>query len=160
MKQILQFALVVLFAILISSCSSDDYEPSVKINHVEKEIAAVLNGKFIGSKQSLSDNIIEYQEITFTPYSEPVSEKWTEEGSHIDIEKDVVMFGECDVLKYYNDHLMEISSHWKYSINVSYDGAQPRLYFYPDFYGRYELHYITKKSPTSFELDGILFNKE
>ena len=116
----------------------------------------MLKGKYISISESQSDNIITHIEITFNPYSSPRKEKWLD-GS---IEKDVDIFGECDLIKYYNDHLLETSEHWKYNITIAYNGAQPRLYFYPETYGRNEMHYFTKLSPISFKLDNDIYNKE
>lgn len=148
--------LCMIAALCLISCGGDDEnEPKNTQQSKINEIASILKGKYIGEIDDPNSDITEFREITFNPYSEPRKEEWTE-GS---LTKQIVMYGECDVLNYYNDHLMEVTKHWKYNIDIAYEGAQPRLYFYPETYGLSELHYITVKSSTSFELDGVLFKK-
>lgn len=148
--------LCMIAALCLISCGGDDEnEPKNTQQSKINEIASILKGKYIGEIDDPNSDITEFREITFNPYSEPRKEEWTE-GS---LTKQIVMYGECDVLNYYNDHLMEVMKHWKYNIDIAYEGAQPRLYFYPETYGLSELHYITVKSSTSFELDGVLFKK-
>lgn len=151
-------------AILFLSCGGDD-DTAPKINQAEIELASILKGEFIGSKNNLSDALIECREIIFTPYTTPVIEKYSVNGKYINIDRDLTIYGECDIKQYYianndnKEHLMEVSYHWKYSINVAYDGAQPELYLLPENYGRYEVYDITKKSSSSFEMGGISYNR-
>lgn len=154
MKKLIYY--IIMSICLISCGGDDDNEPINNQQSKINEIAAVLKGKFVGMKDDPTADLTEFKEITFSPYSAPRKEEWTE-GT---VTKQITMYGECDVLSYYNNHLMEVEKHWKYNIDIAYEGAQPRLYFYPDVYGVSELHYITVKSPTSFELDGITFNKQ
>ena len=154
MKKVFMFLAMALYLV---ACGGDDDEPTISNQQKEiDEIAAILNGKYFSIRESQTDNITTYTEITFNPYSSPRKEQWTEGN----ITKDIIMYGECDFVKYYNDHLLETDKHWKYNITIAYDGAQPRLYFYPEDYGVSELHYITKLSSTSFKLDDITFNKK
>lgn len=153
MKKIISLLLV---ALTFVACSKDDEPNENSTTKQVNEIAKVLNGTFVGTKTSL--NVLETHEITFTPYSTPKSEEWY--NSTTSITKNVLMFGECDVKKYYNDHLLETSKHWKYSIEVAYTGAQTRLNFYPDVYGLTETHDITITGANSFVFDDITFKKQ
>lgn len=154
MKKTLLFMMA---ALCLISCGGDDDEP--KVNNQQKEtneLVSILNGKFVGSKVSESDGITETHEITFSPYSSPKKEEWMENA----ITKEILIYGECDFSTYFNDHLLETSDHWKYNITIAYDGAQPRLYLYPETYGVSKMYPITKLSSTSFKLDDIIYNKE
>ncbi len=140
-----------------TSCSKDDDIPVDSATDKQiKEIATLLNGTFIGSEYSSITNTTQTYEMTFNPYPSPKSEEWMN-GS---ISEDVLMYGECEVLEYYNDHLLQSTEHWKYNIEIAYEGAQPRLNFYPDVYGRTETYSITINSASSFILDDITFNKQ
>ena len=157
-------AVTITVALTFVSCSKDD-NPPVQINQVEQELSTLLNGKFYGAKKESAANIWDCQEITFYPYDTPKREQYKQYGDYVSIDKNIIMFGECDVVKYYlidgkDGRLMESFKHLKYSIKVAYNGAQPRLYLYPDFYGIYEFYEITKKSSSSFEMDGILYNRQ
>lgn len=151
--------LLLLFALLLgmAACGGND-EPKADASDTQavNELATLLNGKFIGSQFSQATNTTETYEITFTPYSTPKSEQWSN-GS---VTNTVLLHGNCRVSHYFNNHQLEVTKDWRYSINVAYSGAQPKLYYYPTEYGQTEMHYITKKSATSFELDGITFNKQ
>lgn len=152
MKKILMFIIV---ALCMTACGDD--EP--KVNQTDKraaEIAAVLNGRFVSSVYSQTTNTTEVTDITFQAYSEPVTEEWTGNGTS----KKVVFYGTCDVVTYYNDHLLEVSRTWKYNIRVAYDGAQPELNFYPEAYGLTETHKLSAVSSSSFMLDNKTFTKQ
>lgn len=154
MKKIIYYLIM---SICLISCGGDDDEYIVNNRHKESnDIAAILNGKFVGSKVNESDGITETHEIIFSPYSSLKKEKWMENT----ITKDILIYGECDFSTYFNDHLLETSNHWKYNITIAYDGAQPRLYLYPENYGVNKMYSITKLSSTSFKLDDIIYNKE
>ena len=153
MKKIISLLLV---ALTFVACSKDAEPNENSTTKQVNEIAKVLNGTFVGTKTSL--NVLETYEITFTPYSTPKSEEWYNRTTTIT--ENVLMFGECDVTKYYNDHLLETSKHWKYNIEVAYIGAQPRLNFYPDVYGLTETHDITITGASSFVFDDITFKKQ
>lgn len=144
-----------ILALLAVSCSSDDEQ----INPTEdraNEIAHVLNGKFVGSELSETTNMTRVTEITFSPYASPKTEEWIDNT----ISKSIIFYGTCEVVEYYDDHLLESSRNWKYSINIAYEGAQPKLDFYPDVYGRTESHTISIINNSSFVLDDITYNKD
>lgn len=150
MKKILFFLMTALFAV---SCSNDDEPTDNTINQQIKEIADVLNGKFV------SNDDTNLREITFTPYSSPKEEEFTIPGEYADIDKKVIVYGECTEVEHFGD--FPVSMDWRYIINISYEDAQPELWFYPaGVYGRYETHDITIINSTSFALDNITFNKQ
>ncbi|MBR1632088.1 MAG: hypothetical protein IJ680_09555 [Paludibacteraceae bacterium] len=155
-----KIAYLIFAAFCLISCGGDDDEPTAQLNQVERDYFAFLNGKFVGEKKDMSADITAYQEITFYPYDLPKSEHYTEKGAYVNIEKNVMIFGVCDIIKYYNDHLMETTEHWLYGVSYPYEGADTRLYFYPDLYGRYETHYLTNKTSSTFEMDGMIYNKQ
>lgn len=153
MKKILA---IMMCALLLAACSKDD-EPTVNEDDRQAaEIAAVLNGHFIASTYSEVTNTTEVTEITFRPYAQPKTEEWTENG----ISKNVVFYGMCEVVTYYNDHLLEVTKEWKYNVRVPYQGAQAELNFYPEIYGLTESHDISVISASSFELDNETFIKQ
>lgn len=143
-------------ALFLASCGNDD-EPYVNTTDKQvSEIASVLNGRFVSSVYSQTTKTTEVTDITFQPYSAPVTEEWTENGTS----KKVVFYGTCNVVTYYNDHLLEVSNTWKYNIRVAYDGAQPELNFYPEAYGLTETHKLSAVSSSSFMLDNKKFIKQ
>ena len=153
MKKLLMFLFT---ALCLASCGNDD-EPDVNTTDKQvSEIASVLNGRFVSSVYSQTTNTTEVTEITFQPYSAPVTEEWTENGTS----KKVVFYGTCNVVTYYNDHLLEVSKTWKYNIRVAYDGAQPELNFYPEAYGLTETHKLSAVSSSSFMFDNKKFIKQ
>lgn len=141
---------------LLASCSSDDEPVNDAVNEQINSIASVLNGTFIASEYSSVTNTTEVTEITFNPYSTPKKEEWIDNS----ISKEILMYGECTIVHYFNDHLLETTNEWKYNIEIAYEGAQPKLNYYPDVYGRTESHSITIDSSSSFTLDGVIYNKQ
>lgn len=108
--------------LIVVSCSkSDNRAPTT--DPAVKAITQVLNGKFIGSLNS-SVGPTETEELTFNPY--PVAK---EVVSIIDGR--ITVYGTAIVVKYYNDHLMEISKNCYYTVNVDYKGENPTVSFYP-----------------------------
>lgn len=153
MKKLLMFLFT---ALCLASCGNDD-EPDVNTTDKQvSEIASVLNGRFVSSVYSQTTNTTEVTEITFSPYSEPRNEEWISNGTS----KKVVFYGMCDVVTYYNDHLLEVSKTWKYNIRVAYDDSQPELNFYPEAYGLTETHKLSAVSSSSFMLDNKKFIKQ
>ena len=148
--------IIIMALCAFTSCSKNEEPTESATERQIKEIAAVLNGKFVGSEYSSTTNTTQHYEIIFIPYASPKIEEWMN-GT---ISKKVKMYGECDVLEYYNDHLLETSSHWKYNIEIAYEGAQYKLNYYPDVYGRTETHTIALNGASSFIADGITFNKK
>lgn len=156
MNKIISIVLMLICA--FTSCSKGD-EPieDDTISLQVKEIASVLNGKFINQTDGLAGT--ERHEIIFTPYSSPKQEEFTIPGEYVDIDKTVMVLGECKEIEYFGD--MPVSTDWRYIVDIAYEGAQPELWFYPvSVYGRYETHDITIISDTSFILDNITYNKQ
>lgn len=149
--------LTILFAALfLASCGGDE-EPTV--NTADKkasEIASVLNGRFVSSVYSETTNTTELTDITFYPYTVPSTEEWTSNGTS----EKVTFYGTCNVVTFHNDHLLEVSKKWKYSIRVAYEGAQAELCLYSEAYGLTETHKLSVVTPSSFTLDNKKFIKK
>lgn len=154
--------LLILLPILLWGCGSDDEPQSSNENAEAVKISEMLTGTFSGSKKSLSDNLTETQVISFTKYAKPVVESWSSQNFGGDwVSKDVTMYGECEHTTYYNDHLLEVTKEYKYSIEVPYAGAQPKLVFYPKGgYGNPTSNPITIVSGSSFKMNDITFVKQ
>ena len=152
----MKYASILLLALIwLTACGSDN-EPENPKNNQINTIANVLNGKFVNSKYSEATNTTETREITFTPFSSPKTESWTNNG----ITKDVAMYGTCVFTTYFNDHLLQVDKNWKYNINIAYTGATPELILYPDIYGRTESYDLKVIDNSSISLDGDVFNKK
>lgn len=155
MKQLLTFITI---ALALVACGGNDDDANIDATDTQavNELRTLLNGTFVGSTTSTSTNLTETHEITFTPYSTPQVTEWLN-GT---ISKNVTMYGTCTDVKYYNDHLLQTDNDWRYSIDVPYTGAQPKLNFYPEVYGRTESHSITKIDASSFSLDGVTYTRK
>lgn len=152
MKKIIPIIIMMICA--FTSCSDND-EPIENVTDQQiKEIASVLNGTFVNN-----DDDKNIHEITFAPYPAPQEEDFTIPGEYVDIDKKVMVYGECEEVEYFGD--MPISTEWRYIIDIPYEGAQPELWFYPiSVYGRYETHDITIINSTSFVLDDKTYYKQ
>lgn len=159
MRKILSLISIALLAISFVGCSNDD-EPTESITEKQvNEIASILNGKFFATVNDLAGT--KTYEITFTPYASPKEMEFTIPGEYVNLEKKVKVYGECKEVEYYNDHLLQTDTDWRYIINVGYEGAQPELWFYPiSVYGRYETHKIKVINSNSFTLDDITYTKQ
>lgn len=153
MKQVIIYIILATFC---ASCSNDDEQIESGTEGQTKEIAQVLNGKFVGFEYSETTNTTKVCEITFIPYTSPKTEEWIENTTT----KLITFYGICEMIEYYNDHLLEVDNTWKYSIDIAYDGAQPELKFYPDVYGRTESHKITIINSSSFIIDDVTYTKQ
>lgn len=159
MKKIIPIIIMMICA--FTSCSDDDEPIESVTDQQANKIAEVLNGTFIGSEYISTTNTTHTYEITFTPYSSPQEMEFTIPGEYVNLERNVTVYGECKELEYYDDHLLQTDTDWRYIVNIAYEGAQPELWFYPiSVYGRYETHDITIISNTSFILDDITYYKE
>lgn len=154
MKKIIPFAIM---ALSVMSCSKEEEPMESATEQQAIEIAKVLDGKFIGTEQQLTG--LKTYEITFRPYQYPKKEEFTIPGEYVDIDKKVIVFGECTEVEYFGNQ--PVDTEWRYSVNIAYDGAQPELWFYPiSVYGKYETHDITIINNTSFRLDDITYKKQ
>ena len=158
MKKFL-FIKIIILSMLFVGCSNDDAPQESTKDNQAKEIAAILNGKFTATVKDLVGT--KTYEIAFTPYPTSQKVKFTIPREYVNIDKDAIIYGECEDVEYYNDHLLPTSTKWRYSVNIAYEGAQPKLWFYPiGIYGKYETHDLTIINSTSFTLDGITYTKQ
>lgn len=112
---------IALAALVAVGCSKNEEQ-----KNTNKEVVAViqvLNGKFIGSLYSSVTNTTETEEIVFTQYSSP--------KDVLSLEGRIKAHGVAVLVKYFNDHLLEISKNCYYSVSVNYTGAQSTISFYP-----------------------------
>lgn len=150
-----KFVMFMITALLLTACGNDD-EPKIE-DTLDKEaasIAACLNGTFAASWQSLGST--QHEEFVFTPYATPQKHDITIPGEYVNIDKTVTIFGKCVHKTYYNDHLLETSKDYLYTVDVRYTGATPRLtvYTYSDglIYGNYSFYELRNVSTASFEM--------
>jgi len=148
--------LMCLFAALCLIACGDDDEQKIE-DTLEKEaasIAAHLNGKFAASWESLGSTL--HEEFVFTPYATPKKTDITIPGEYVDIDKAVTIFGSCVLTTYYNDHLLEVSKNYLYTVEVPYTGARPRLTVYAHndglIYGNYYTYDLRNVTSSAFEM--------
>lgn len=159
MRKLLFLISIALLAISFVGCSKDDEPTESATEKQVDKIAAVLNGKFSATIKDLAGT--KTNEITFTPYASPKDMEFTIPAEYVSLKKKVRVYGECKEVEYYNDHLLQTDTEWRYIINIAYEGAQPELLFYPiSVYGRYETHKITIIDSKSFTLDDITYTKQ
>lgn len=156
MKKIIYFLISVIF--ILPSCSSNNEAPDsspAKPSAAELEIADLLDGKFIGSVYSASTNTTETEELSFYPYASLENKfVWDLVGTSIH-SREVWIFGKALYVKYFNDHLLQISRDCYYSVSIPYSGASPILELYPygedgEVNNRTESFYLSSVSASSF----------
>lgn len=152
------YSIIALIALLVVSCSKDNDKEFVfdKTFGDINKVANILNGKFLGEQITSGEGWNKKCEITFTPYSTPIIEEWENSG----VVSRVKIFGECDVLEYYSDHLLETKEHWRYSVEDKFNDNSFLLKFYPKLIGKTVSRDIKIKDITSFEYNGMLFVKQ
>lgn len=97
--------LLIISFLVFPSCGESIPEKPIRDTRAD-EIAGVLNGHFIGSRESLGQ--AQFEELSFSPYSST--------------ENVVSLFGTFDaygtvsIIQYYGDHLLEIKKDCYYSV--------------------------------------------
>lgn len=146
--------LLALVALSICSCSKDEPEPDNSLDKEAASIAFHLNGLFASSWQSLGTT--QHEEFRFTPFSTPQKHDITIPGEYANIEKTVTTYGSCTHSVYYNEHLLETSNNYLYTVDVRYAGATPLLTLYPNsngmIYGNYSEYNLRNVTTSSFEM--------
>ncbi|MCM1152506.1 MAG: hypothetical protein NC328_02480 [Muribaculum sp.] len=148
--------LMCLFAALCLTACGDDDEPKIedKLDAEAASIAAHLNGTFEASWESLGST--QHEEFVFTPYAKPQKTDITIPGEYVNIDKTVTIFGSCVQTTYYNDHLLEVSKNYLYTVTVPYTGATPRLTVYTHtdgfIYGNYSVYDLRNVTSSAFEM--------
>lgn len=164
MKRTLLVALLAIVPMLFSCNKNNEQEDNTldkTATQQDVKIAAVLDGKFLGSSEGLG-TLVNYYEYEFTPFASPKVEKiHVTQGDLVDFYEKVTIFGECKESKYYNDHLSQIDKEYYYSLQ---DG---QLVFYQHndlMYGTAASYGIKYGSATSFILTiittDVTFNKQ
>lgn len=148
MKKILLLFVVVAITVF-AGCSKEDSNDGLPKDPAVAAITQVLSGKFIGSLQSTTSPT-ETEELTFNPYL-------TAKEAVSIIDGRITVYGTAVVVKYYNDHLLEISENCYYSVNVDYKGENPTVSFYPysesgEIDNKEDKRIITMLSNNSFKM--------
>lgn len=150
-----KYLFLIIAALLMTACGSDD-EPKIEetLNKEAASIAANLNGTFAAQWESVGS--IQHEELKFTPYATPQKHDITIPGQYADIDKTVYIFGTVDYTTYYNDHLLEVSHNYLYTVEVPYTGASPRLTVYAHsndmIYGNSFTYELRNVKASSFEM--------
>lgn len=144
-KFLISIILIITFAFI--GCS-DDKENGNLPSPAEKEILQVLEGRFVGSLYSPVTNTTETEEITFIPYSSAQEKVSVIDGR-------IVVYGTAHLVKYFNDHLLEITENCYYSVSVNYSDAIISFYSYSEsgeINGREDKRIISIESDNSFKM--------